>query len=833
MNWNLIIEDDAGKTIVVPLARDQITIGRKEGNTIRLTERNVSRFHAKLVRENGHVFIEDLKSYNGIKVNGDKIAGKIPINEGDLIEIGDYHLALQAQDAVEPALAGSAPPQKQQKPSALEAPTQTADDDEFAGDTQRWEAPASMDPLPVASPGRGANLPTQEEGFALGLSSSEATMPVPPAREQPTLDERMPLSAHAAPPMDTAKLLKADGMAPPHGWPAPTQGAPAFANLATHGQNAPPPPGRDGRAAEGALFTTNLQAEETLRTTSAPSRASAGGGQGAVDDIPTASPFDVVGEDDLAPPAPTQRPVSQPAVRALEAKTIEATMPMPAPQPKPAMKPAGSGPVAKQQDEQTEQLRAAPVPADADLLAHKLVVLNTVFAGSTFPVRAPEMIVGRTEDNDITIEHRSVSRNHAKLVREGERMRIVDLKSANGVLVNGEEVDSSLLRPGDVIELGRVRLRYVPPGEKFVVPPDEIERARVADTAGDDFADEPGTHITSPLRAQAVRPPVGADVKSKAPLIAAVAGTVVIVVVVALLLMKGGDESAPPPAPSSPRATAPEPPKPEPPKVEALPTPTPAVPPVDDAKPALPAMEVAPIAPPTPDPPDPNEARGKEARARMDEAIAAGDAKGAVAAFESMPKEWSGYAIAKKDVDGVKKVAGDEALKAVDAALKARDFDRARAAATEAKLFAPKARTAGLDKQIAAAEKAAAAAEAKKEAAEKAAEKKKRDAAEAEAVAAMPPGEAQTKARELVREATQSFMGGDLSRSLTLLKEARTLAPRLAEVHRNLGVVYARLGEKEAAYKSYKTFLDLQPDGDEAAKVRTIVEQYEAAKGGK
>ena len=49
----------------------------------------------------------------------------------------------------------------------------------------------------------------------------------------------------------------------------------------------------------------------------APSRASSVGGQGSVDDIPTASPFDVVGEDDLAPPAATLRPVSQPAVRAL------------------------------------------------------------------------------------------------------------------------------------------------------------------------------------------------------------------------------------------------------------------------------------------------------------------------------------------------------------------------------------------------------------------------------------------------------------------------------------------------------------------------------------
>ena len=34
--FKLVIQDDEGKTTVVPLIRDEITIGRKEGNTIRL-----------------------------------------------------------------------------------------------------------------------------------------------------------------------------------------------------------------------------------------------------------------------------------------------------------------------------------------------------------------------------------------------------------------------------------------------------------------------------------------------------------------------------------------------------------------------------------------------------------------------------------------------------------------------------------------------------------------------------------------------------------------------------------------------------------------------------
>jgi pSer/pThr/pTyr-binding forkhead associated (FHA) protein len=93
----LIIEDDEGRKTVVPLIRVEITIGRQDGNTIRLTERNVSRRHARLLKENGNVLIEDLGSYNGVRVNGEKINGPTRIKEGDLVEIGDYDLGIQGK----------------------------------------------------------------------------------------------------------------------------------------------------------------------------------------------------------------------------------------------------------------------------------------------------------------------------------------------------------------------------------------------------------------------------------------------------------------------------------------------------------------------------------------------------------------------------------------------------------------------------------------------------------------------------------------------------------------------------------------------------------------
>ncbi len=93
--YKLVISDDEGKNTVVPLVRDEITIGRKEGNTIRLTERNVSRRHARLVKASGRFVIEDLHSYNGVRINGQRIAQETALDPGDQSQIGDYQLALQ------------------------------------------------------------------------------------------------------------------------------------------------------------------------------------------------------------------------------------------------------------------------------------------------------------------------------------------------------------------------------------------------------------------------------------------------------------------------------------------------------------------------------------------------------------------------------------------------------------------------------------------------------------------------------------------------------------------------------------------------------------------
>lgn len=97
--YKLVISDDEGHTTVVPLLRNEVTIGREKGNTIRLTERNVSRAHARLIRRNGAFVVQDLGSYNGVTVNGQRIENATPLESGDQLEIGDYGLTFQSDAA--------------------------------------------------------------------------------------------------------------------------------------------------------------------------------------------------------------------------------------------------------------------------------------------------------------------------------------------------------------------------------------------------------------------------------------------------------------------------------------------------------------------------------------------------------------------------------------------------------------------------------------------------------------------------------------------------------------------------------------------------------------
>lgn len=74
-----------------------------------------------------------------------------------------------------------------------------------------------------------------------------------------------------------------------------------------------------------------------------------------------------------------------------------------------------------------------------------------------------EMTIGRAYTNLLRLEGEEVSRVHAILYKRDEDYLIRDLDSKNGVFLNGQRVTSSLVVPGDEIQIGNYILVFDPP----------------------------------------------------------------------------------------------------------------------------------------------------------------------------------------------------------------------------------------------------------------------------------------------------------------------------------------------------------------------------------
>ncbi|MEZ5361730.1 MAG: FHA domain-containing protein [Bryobacterales bacterium] len=77
---------------------------------------------------------------------------------------------------------------------------------------------------------------------------------------------------------------------------------------------------------------------------------------------------------------------------------------------------------------------------------------------SEFLFREFPVTIGRRLDNHITISDPSVSRYHCQIVQLGGGLRVVDLGSQNGILINENAVQQGSLSHGDVLSIGGAKL---------------------------------------------------------------------------------------------------------------------------------------------------------------------------------------------------------------------------------------------------------------------------------------------------------------------------------------------------------------------------------------
>jgi pSer/pThr/pTyr-binding forkhead associated (FHA) protein len=71
-----------------------------------------------------------------------------------------------------------------------------------------------------------------------------------------------------------------------------------------------------------------------------------------------------------------------------------------------------------------------------------------------------EISLGRSPENDISVDHAEISRQHANFVRTGKSCVVQNLNTSNGTLVNGQPVTTHTLQARDAICIAEVELTF-------------------------------------------------------------------------------------------------------------------------------------------------------------------------------------------------------------------------------------------------------------------------------------------------------------------------------------------------------------------------------------
>jgi hypothetical protein len=115
-------------------------------------------------------------------------------------------------------------------------------------------------------------------------------------------------------------------------------------------------------------------------------------------------------------------------------------------------------------NELTRRFRRTNVDSIKDVLYDQQAYL--IIGGKRHvPINKAVLTIGRHLDNDIVIESSSVSRHHAQIKWRYGQFILYDLSSRTGTQVNSHQVTDNVLKSGDVIDVGNIKIIFGEGGE--------------------------------------------------------------------------------------------------------------------------------------------------------------------------------------------------------------------------------------------------------------------------------------------------------------------------------------------------------------------------------
>jgi len=83
---NFVSGPEKGRIVAL---HEKCIVGRSRSCEVTITDPSCSRQHALFEKKNGKIFVEDLKSTNGVRVNGARIIAPHELKDGDRVQLGD------------------------------------------------------------------------------------------------------------------------------------------------------------------------------------------------------------------------------------------------------------------------------------------------------------------------------------------------------------------------------------------------------------------------------------------------------------------------------------------------------------------------------------------------------------------------------------------------------------------------------------------------------------------------------------------------------------------------------------------------------------------------